>query len=233
MQLLTVDTETSGMDPSKDGIVEMAGVWRSGDALRFYTSVCNPGVPVEPDARAAHHITDAEIAASPAPLHCLHKMIAEHGSAAHDRIYVAHNASFDRSFFQRLSESMGIVNRWICTYRCAMHLWPDAPSYKNQTLRYYLELEPDIPTGMGLHAHRALYDAIVTEEILQAMLRQRRIEELIALSQSPVLLKKVGFGKHRGDLWERVPTSYLQWIVRQSEMDEDTLHTARYYLRAR
>lgn len=231
MDLLTVDTETTGLDPSRDGIVEMAGVWRIGDELRYSHSVCNPGIPITPDARAAHHIRDDEVAGSPAPLLALQRLLADHGSVSGERVYVAHNAAYDRSFLQRLMESLGIVNRWICTWRCAMHLWPDAPSYKNQTLRYWLDLQPEVPSG--LYPHRALYDAIVTEEILQCMLRQRRVEELIQMSQSPVLLTKVSFGKHRGDLWERVPTSYLQWVSRQSDMDEDTLHTARYYLRAR
>lgn len=231
MELLTIDTETTGMDPAKDGIVEIAGVWRQGDTLRHYSSVCNPGIPVQPDARAMHHIRDSEIAGSPAPLTALQRMLAEHGEGTGERVYVAHNASYDRAFLQRLMESTGIVNRWICTYRCAMHLWPDAPSYKNQTLRYWLELEPEVPSD--LYPHRALYDAIVTEEILQAMLRQRRVEELIQMSQSPVLLKTMDFGKHRGELWERAPTSYLQWILRQGDMEEDRLHTARYHLRSR
>lgn len=229
--LLVVDTETTGLDPSRDGIVELAGVWRAGDDLRFYSGLCNPGVPVSPVARSAHHIGDADVANSPAPLLVLQKLLAEHGAPSGERVYVAHNASYDRSFLQRLMESVGIVNRWICTYRCAMHLWPDAPNYKNQTLRYYLNLEPEVPRD--LHPHRALYDAIVTEEILQLMLQQRRVEELIHMSQSPVLMKTVGFGKHRGKLWESVETSYLQWVVRQGDMDEDTLHTARYYLRTR
>ena len=232
MQPLVLDTETTGLDPSKDGIVEIAGVWRrSPDELEMFSSLCDPGVPISPDARGTHHIGPEQVRGSPAPLIALQQMLGRCPTPSADRVYVAHNASYDRSFLQRLMESLGLVNRWICTYRCAMHLWPDAPNYKLQTLRYYLDLEPEVPAG--LHPHRALYDAIVAEELLQHMLRQRRIEELILMSQSPVLLRTVGFGKHRGELWERVPTSYLQWAVRQPDMDEDTMHTVRYWLRTR
>lgn len=232
MQSIVVDTETTGLDPAKDGIVEIAGVWRTRpDDLEMFASFCDPGVPISPDSRGTHHIRDEQVRGSPAPLIALQQMLGRCGIPAADRIYVAHSAQFDRSFLQRQMESIGIVNRWICTYRCAMHLWPDAPNYKLQTLRYYLQLEPDVPKD--LYPHRALYDAIVAEELLQFMLQQRRIEELIEMSQSPVRMKTVGFGKHRGELWENVPTSYLQWVVRQSDMDEDTLYTVRYWLRTR
>lgn len=36
--------------------------------------------------------------------------------------------------------------------------------------------------------------------------------------------------KHRGKRWEEAPRDYLDWIVRKSDLDEDTKFTAKHYL---
>ena len=126
-----------------------------------------------------------------------------------------------------------------------MHLWPEAPSHKNQTLRYWLGLDvSDMPPEAGGNAHRALYDAWVTAKLLQKQLdevkvllrsekgplldgdptlEQEDVEELLRLSAAPVLLRMVRLGKHRGTLWKDVDRSYLSWILKQG----DTITTQR------
>jgi hypothetical protein len=49
-------------------------------------------------------------------------------------------------------------------------------------------------------------------------------------TNEPVLLPKVTFGKYRGQNWTDVPPDYLQWILRQQDMNEDVVHTARHHL---
>jgi exodeoxyribonuclease X len=49
-------------------------------------------------------------------------------------------------------------------------------------------------------------------------------------TNEPVLLPKVTFGKHRGQAWTDVPVDYLQWILRQQDMNENVVHTARHHL---
>ena len=36
-------------------------------------------------------------------------------------------------------------------------------------------------------------------------------------------MPKLTFGKHRGQTWTEVPTDYLQWMERQTEMDSDVV----------
>ena len=87
--------------------------------------------------------------------------------------------------------------------RVAKHLWPDAPGYGNQVLRYWLEL----PVDSDCVPHRALGDAQVTAQLLlkELALVDGSVERLLELTETPVLLKTVSFGKHRGQLWKDVP----------------------------
>jgi exodeoxyribonuclease X len=45
-------------------------------------------------------------------------------------------SSFERSFLERhFGDAI-----WVCTYKCALRIWPDLPSHGNQALRYHLGL---------------------------------------------------------------------------------------------
>jgi exodeoxyribonuclease X len=73
-------------------------------------------------------------------------------------------------------------------------------------------------------------DAYVTAFLLRECLRKKTVDELIEISSRPALLTKVSFGKHRGIAWKSVDRGYLQWILKQGDMDENVLFTARYWL---
>lgn len=226
MRYIVTDTETTGLDHEKDGIVEIAGACREGDSLLVYESFCNPGTPISVEAMATHHITEDMVRGAKLPRDALSQMMHKlEGDGV--TLLVAHNAQFDRGFIGKLSLKLSDQTRWICTYRCAMHLWPDAPGHSNQVLRYWLDVKPELPPG--LYPHRALYDVMVTEAILRRMLETKSLEELVELSQKPVLLSKVRFGKHKGMFWKDVPSDYLRWILKQSDIDTDVRHTAYHY----
>jgi exodeoxyribonuclease X len=119
----------------------------------------------------------------------------------------------------------------ICTYKAAVRLWPQAPKHSNQVLRYWLELELD--RSIADRAHRAMPDAYVTAHLLRELMTQASIDDLVRWTADPVLLPKVPFGKYRDQPWEAVPSDYLQWVLRQADMNEDVVHTARQQLAQR
>jgi exodeoxyribonuclease X len=131
---------------------------------------------------------------------------------------VAHNAAFDAKFLPEINYP------WICTYRAAKHIWPGAPAYSNQVLRYWLKIEP-AKTVEGKYPHQALYDVATTTGILLKMLEKHTPEQLLILSKEPVRLKTIGFGKHRGMDFNLVPREYLQWLRAQANLDDDLKHT--------
>jgi exodeoxyribonuclease X len=82
-------------------------------------------------------------------------------------------------------------------------------------------------------AHRAMPDAYVTAHLLREILKRATMDELIRWTNEPVLLRKVIFGKYRGQTWADVPPDYLEWIVQQQGMNEDVVHVARHHLAER
>lgn len=219
--IIVLDTETTGTDPTQDCVVELAGAVIEGP-LRYDTLV-KPTRSIPPEASAVHHLTDADFnEAMPTLEEAWREMETKLGNEP-PVILAAHNAPFDASFIGALSGGAP----WLDTCRCARHIYPDCPNFSNQTLRYYLKLEPDLPRSLA--PHRALYDVIVTADLLAQLLISHSIDELLKLQEQPVLLRICRFGKHRDVPWSEVPKDYLKWAAKQ-DFDEDTRYTIRYWL---
>jgi exodeoxyribonuclease X len=219
--IVVFDTETTDMDPDQGaeiceiGIVSLnkvfEGEWAIGPGL---TSLIETTAPFSPAARAAHHLSP-EMCQPGAP-NCISRASLIKTMTEMEKpgqmLYAAHNATFDLKFLPELK--LGTID----TYQMARHLWPEAPKYSNQVLRYYLGAEPPPDLLAGLAPHRALYDAACTAAILAFALNLYQPGELLRLSQTPVLLTKVNFGKHKDKPWSEIPLDYLQWMVRGSDM---------------
>ena len=52
---------------------------------------------------------------------------------------------------------------------------------------------------------------------------------MLKISNGPVLIARMPFGKHKGQKMAQVPTSYLNWLL-GTDIDDDLAYTARYYL---
>lgn len=234
--LICLDTETTGLDAKTGAVVEVAavplvqGVSDSGWCVRpGASSLVAPGRRIPPEARAVHHLSDAELRDAPQlPQALANVLTAVDVRGERTEAIVAHNAAFDRSF---LGAYLPSNLPWLDTWRLAMHLYPDAPSFSNGALFYWLELDKVMP-ATTTQTHRALYDATVTAYILQRMLETNTVEHLLDLETRPVLLKTCKFGKHRGSLWSDVPRDYLRWVINQDNppFEGDVLHTAKYWM---
>lgn len=237
------DTETTGFDPETNSLVEIATVDQNGD---WACSLIKPTTPIGFGAMATHHITpqmvenelDLEsvlynIALDEAQLSALEIPVGPEEFADAEPILVFHNAAFDRSFLPAHLNAL----RFVCTWRCALALLPNMESYSNGALWYELGLDHVMPEEAGRMPHRALFDAIMTADIMKWLLDMLArdhpniadpLEHLIWLTAQPILLKKVAFGKHRDSLWSDVPSDYLAWCLRQ-DFDEDVKYTCRYW----
>lgn len=223
-KIIVVDTETTGLGDA-DEVIEVAVVRLDGGSA---SSLIRPRVPISVEARAAHHISDRDLARAPT----MADLLLHDPYFFRADVLVAHNAEFDlRMLRQSRVPAAALPPRTICTWRCALHVFPDAPSYGNQVLRYHLGIGG--PVKGDLPSHRALSDAIVTSRILTRMLEANTVDRLVELTTTPVLLRTVKFGKHAGKLWEDVDTDYLAWITSKSDFQADVLHTARHWLAER
>lgn len=224
MRILVVDVETTGVEPT-DRIVEL-GMYELWDGTVYDVGppmLFNPGIPIPPTMSAIHHIVDADVERAPSwPGRTKEALLASNRDA-----FAAHNAKFER---QWLTDDLTGGKPWICTYRCALRVWPDAPSHSNQSLRYWLK-PPGLSREVAALSHRAGPDAYVTAYLLRELLLHATFDELVTWSASPALLPRITFGKHKGKAWTEAPRDYLEWICRQADMSEDVKFTAQHYLK--
>lgn len=230
MILRVVDVETTGVGPEAQ-VCEIATVdlvrqpddtWVRG---RLWSSLVCPGVPMPPDASAIHHLTDDDVAEAPALGDLMPAVLGPgDGTEKVPYAFVAHHADFERQFIKVPGA------RWICTYRVGVTLWPECPRHTNQTLRYFLGLHLD--PRLAMPPHRAAPDAYTTAAILRAGLRAFEVtpDELVGISDRPVALPRLHFGKHAGEPIADVPSGYLRWMLDQVDMDPDAKHTAKMNL---
>jgi exodeoxyribonuclease X len=120
----------------------------------------------------------------------------------------------------------------ICTLKLARYLDKEGviPQYNLQYLRYYLDLKVEAT------AHDALGDILVLERLFERIHarfqkdgHQNPTEEMIRVSNSPILIARMPFGKHKGQLFSEVPADYLEWLM-STDLDEDMDYTVRHHL---
>lgn len=234
MTVRVVDIETTGTDPESDAIVEIASVDVKPDRTidnQRCVLVCPP-LPIPPQASAVHHLLDEDVTGC-LPLRDVLDQFT--GADA----YVAHNCAFEKDFLgvHFTTTPTGVPPTWICTYKCALRIWPEAKSHSNQALRY--QLGAANPFGIDrktLVPHRALSDAIVTAAIFVELLKHARWSQLALWSNEPALHTVLGFGKYRGQRYDEVARTdarYLEWVRDKSELDEAAKHSAGYWLEQR
>ncbi|TAA54563.1 exonuclease domain-containing protein [Shinella sp. JR1-6] len=225
-----VDFETTDFDKArlagKPAEVCETGITivQDGEASAAISWFVNPGHPIPPQARAIHHISDADVAGAISPVENARLLVEK--SRGLNSMLVAHHAKFEMAFLDAPGR------KWICTKTCAQHLWPEAPGYSNQCLRYWLDLDGRglVDPRQAMPVHRAGPDTHVTAGILLCLLRERSADDLHRLTFEPVIQKRVLFGgEHHGRLWSELDTGLLEWVLKK-EFDEETKATARHWL---
>lgn len=217
-----IDLETGGTGPDdvcevgwQDVEVGADGTWclSSEGGARFV----DPGRPISTDTMAVHHIRDEQVAGAP-----FWREIAPTVLKPPDTVALAaHRAAFEQRFC-RPGLTGGAA--WICTWKCAMRLWPELPRFSNQMLRY-LRRPEGLDHDRGLPAHRAFPDAYVTAHHLRDMLNTTPVETLLHWSAEPGLLPRVPSGPERGRSWADLSDTVLASLA--LDRDTDIRFTAR------
>ena len=213
-----IDLETTGSRPPDDGVVEIgwqdvADAGPNGWQLTPERGACyvNPGRPIPSRTAAVHHIIAADVADSPP------------WPVVSAPILAAPGVEFERRW---CVDALTGGLPWICTYKCALRLWPEMPSHSNQGLRYE-RMPAGLDRALGLPAHRAGPDAYVTAHHLRDMLNEAGLDQLIAWSREPALLVRVPFGPYRGRRWADLDDEALDAILARNS-DRDVRFTARH-----
>ncbi|MBP0495157.1 DNA polymerase III subunit epsilon [Roseomonas indoligenes] len=232
-RLRVIDLETTGDSFANGGVVEIGwqdlaqGADGSWDLDGIPGSrLVRPDFPISAVTSAIHHIVEEDVAEA-RPWAEVAPDILRGGHAV---ALAAHRAAFEQRW---CTPALSGRARWICTWKCALRVWPDAPTHSNQGLRYWRS-SAGLDRATGLPAHRAGPDAYVTAHHLRDMLALASVDRLLAWSAEPALLVRVPSGPLRGRRWDELDGTQLGRALEGAfGRNPDMLFTARTELARR
>ena len=150
---IVLDTETTGLDYTKEKIIEFAAVrLENGKVKATYQTLINPEQHIRKSSIAIHGITQDMVADAPTESEVLGEILEFIGNAP----IVAHNAIFDYSFINEACKRVykkKFENERIDSQQMFKEICPDLESHGLATLtdKFHVELE---------NHHRAMADAM-------------------------------------------------------------------------
>ena len=150
---IVLDTETTGLDYTKERIIEFAAVrLENGKVKDTYQTLINPEQHIRKSSIAIHGITEDMVADAPTEKDVMGEIFEFIGDAP----IVAHNAIFDYSFLNEASKRIfkkKFENERIDSQQMFKEICPDLESHGLAALtdKFHVELE---------NHHRAMADAM-------------------------------------------------------------------------
>ena len=166
-----IDTETTGLKPDRDRLIEVGLVRIEGgvEVDRFQT-LLQPDTPLLSIITEITGITDDDLVSAPR----FEDVAEEIASFLDGALFVAHNAEFDYNFLKHEFARVGIdlsLSR-LCTVRLSRMLYPEHRRHDLSSIieRYNFSIE---------NRHRAFDDALIVWKLLERMKADLPEEELV------------------------------------------------------
>lgn len=178
-----VDIETSGGDPKRERITEIAIYLLEGDKIvEEFSTLLNPEKPIPSYITRLTGITNEMVRSAP-KFYEVAKQIVE---ITQDAIFVGHNVGFDYGFVQNEFKRLGYRYRRVTfdTVRVSRKLLPGHASYSLGNLSADLGITLE-------NRHRAAGDARATVDLFRLLLDKAVEEEIV----STIQIEKI-FGKN-------------------------------------
>jgi len=166
LSYVVFDTETTGLLPDKDEVVQIGAV-RIVNGRRIegevFDTLVNPGRPIPPTSTKVHGISDDMVQGAPG----MAVAGARFRQFAKEAVLVAHNAPFDMAFLKRDADAAGAAldNPVLDTVLLSAALFGAEATHTLDAIAERLEVE--IPTELR---HTALGDAVATVAVFLKML---------------------------------------------------------------
>ncbi len=195
---VSLDLETTGLDPQNDEIIEIAAVkFRDGEIIDTFHSLVNPQCPVPQRIQLMCGIDQAQVDAAP-PFSAL---AAEFVSFSETFPIVGHNIGFDLGFLAQ--SGIDLSNSTYDTLEMARILLPELSGHNLASVARYL----GVPC---VTQHRALADATTAKEVFSALLHRAFQMDLSVVRDVAYLASKVGLGL--GSLFAEIEGSRSQAV---------------------
>ncbi len=139
-EIVVLDLETTGFDPSRDQIIEAAAlIGRGPEVVARWSSLVRPGCPIPYETTQLTGIDDAMVAGAP-PIEQVTASLAEFVGS---RTIVAHNAAFDRTFLEAAGCSHRMLGAgWIDSLEVVRLALPRLKSHRLGDIARAFGLEP-------------------------------------------------------------------------------------------
>ncbi|MGH7476514.1 MAG: 3'-5' exonuclease [Longimicrobiales bacterium] len=174
LEYVVVDVETTGGAAARDHrITEVAlvRVTSAGRVLEEFHTLVNPCRPIPPFVSRLTNITQRMVERAPR----FEQVTEEVERLLRGRVFVAHNAGFDRRFLATELERAGMVaahgQRLICTVKLARRVLPEVRRRTLDSLAYYFDVEIE-------HRHRAFGDARATAQVFARLLQRAEDQDV-------------------------------------------------------
>lgn len=218
MQAIILDTETHTLNGLPIEIayapIEIEAGKLSLDRSKMFDQLYSIGdEKISFAAMAVHHTLEADIVDQP-----------NFGTFTlpTETVYIiGHNIDYDIRAIQTCGVDTQHIKA-ICTLALARLVWPDAEAHNISALIYMISKGSEKAREMLKGAHRADADIILTANILMHIVHKLNIQTIEALfeaSEDARIPRSINFGKHRGTAIVDLPSDYVQWLMRQEDLD--------------
>ena len=154
-----VDIETTGVNPDRDHIIEVAAVIARGpEVLDRYSSLVDPGRPIPAEITKLTGIDDQMVSGAPS----VESVVSKLAEFVEGRDIVAHNVTFDRGFLVRVTGEARFRGAWLDSVQLAQMALPRLRSHRLRDLADAF--------GVCTPSHRAADDAEALAGLWRVML---------------------------------------------------------------
>ncbi|MBS4167264.1 Uncharacterized protein NEOC65_002370 [Neochlamydia sp. AcF65] len=222
-----LDCETTGLDPQRDRIIEVAAVrFTVEQVLAQCESLIDPECEIPETSIAIHHIVPQMVQGKPK----IDEYLPEFLRFVSNDILVGHGVKFDMEVIAASAARANIPchlqhNRYIDTLRLARH-YGESPINSLEQLRKHFNIQEE-------GAHRAMNDVIVNMDVFKYLVKPyKTVEQVFDLLSRPVAMKIMPLGKHKGRPITEVPLQFLLWAANK-DFDQDLLFSIRSEIKRR
>lgn len=218
MQAIILDTETHTLNGLPIEIayapIEIAAAKLSLDRSKMFDQLYTIGdEKISYAAMAVHHILESDIVDQP--------NFSTFTLPSETVYIIGHNVDYDIRAIQTCGVDTSHIKA-ICTLALARLVWPNAEAHNISALIYMISKGSEKARDMLKGAHRADADIILTANILMHIVHKlniQSIEDLYEASEDARIPRVINFGKHRGTQIVDLPSDYVQWLLRQEDLD--------------